>query len=243
VAQILVADHSTGGAIIGGTLKRDGFAGVVRYAAAGRPDVTLSHAELKDLQANGMPVAIVCEHEATWLLNTPLVTGRVKAALAITRALGLPDGVLYLAADFDATNGGPTAPGSKGDQQMTRILASLEAAATVIGQDNVGFYGSAFAIDWLVAKAPWIKWFWCTEAWSHGRPPHPQAQLYQRAASADVAGVQCDVNVRLQPNWGQRVTAAKPQPQPKPKPKPKPLPSVQQILAQILALLKKLFGG
>lgn len=214
------ADHSTSGAIIGGSLHKDGYVGVIRYAAEGRANVNITPSEARDLKRNGIAIGIVLEHEANWLLHTASVAGRVSGSREICRACGLPDGVIYMAADFDVTNGGPTAPGSPGDQNMHTVLASLLEAAAVIGDANVGFYGSKFAIDWLQRHAPWIKFYWQTEAWSHGQF-NPTACLFQRAASAIVGGVQVDIDDVLKPSWGQRVQPVKPKPRPIPKVHPK----------------------
>lgn len=211
------ADHSTGGAQIGGALRAQGYRGIVRYAAEGRGDVNISRSEADDLKANGIPIGVVCEHSAQFLLGGFAVGAeRARGAEDVTHAAGIGPGVMYFAADWDCTNGGPTFPGSPGDHNMHAILDTLNGAASVIGRDNVGFYGSYFGIDWLVHNAPWIKWFWCTEAWSHGLV-HPRANLYQRAVSASIAGVSCDIDVILTSNWGQRTGQPTP---PKPKPKP-----------------------
>jgi hypothetical protein len=208
------ADHSTAGSIIGGTLKRDGYKGVLRYASEGRSNVNISSKEYADLKANGIPVGIVCEHTAQFLLGGFSVGAeRAKASRDITRSMVMPDGVIYMAADWDCTNVGPTFPGSTGDQNMHKILGALSGAASIIGQNNVGFYGSYFGIDWLVKNAPWVKWFWQTEAWSHGLL-HPKANLLQRAAMTTIAGVQCDINVILTSNWGQRTHIPVPSPTP-----------------------------
>lgn len=212
----LASDHSTGGAIIGGSLRAAGFSGgIVRYAAAGRGNVNISPAEYADLKVNNIPVGIVLEHEANWLLNTGTVAGRVQASQNICRQAGIPDGVIYMAVDFDVTEGGPTSPGSPGDQNMQAVSRGLGIASNVIGRKNVGFYGSAYAIDWLLAHGWNDIYFWDTEAWSHGRPPHPAAHLYQRAAAANVHGVQVDIDLILKKDWGQRV-APKPPPPPPP---------------------------
>jgi hypothetical protein len=219
----LIADHSTGRSstgrsiIIGGTLRRLGYEGVVRYACAGRANVSITPGEIADLKANGIPVAIVCEHEADWLLRAN-VAGRVSGSRDITRACHLDDGVTWCAADWDATLGGPTSPGSPGDKNMHGVHAGLKQAASVIGPSNVGFYGGYYAIDWLVRNAPWIQWHWQAEAWSHGNR-HPKARIFQRAQSANVAGVQIDLNERLSASWGQRVHVTPPKPPPPP-PKP-----------------------
>lgn len=108
-------DHSTGGVRIGAQLKAAGYSGVVRYACAGRGDVNITPGEVNDLKAHGIGIGIVNEHAADYLLGGYSV-GKQRAieAQQIARACGLPDGVVYMAADFDATNGGPTSPGSPG---------------------------------------------------------------------------------------------------------------------------------
>ena len=222
----LAGDHSTSGAIIGGSLRQAGFVGIVRYACEGRGDVNITPSEVKDLQANGIQIGIVCEHEADWLLR-PGVGGRVAGSREITRACGLPDGVTFLAADFDVTNGGPTAPGSRGDHNMQAVAVALTEAAGVLGRKNVGFYGSKFAIDWLLAHGWGDILFWQTEAWSMGqRSPH--ACLFQRAASTSVHGVAVDIDEVWKPSWGQRVAAPAPAPE---LPKPPGLPLWRRVFS------------
>jgi hypothetical protein len=215
----LAGDHSTGGAIIGGALKAAGLGnGVIRYVAAGRGNVNLSPSEAADLKTNGIPIAVVCEHEADWLLHTDTVPGRVQAASNIARSCRLPDGALWLACDFDATNWGPTSPGSLGDRNMQTVSRSLGIASNVIGRKNVAFYGSYFAIDWLVHHGWADIRYWQTAAWSQ-KQRHPAACLFQRAQSVNVHGVSVDVDEILKPDWGQRVAAPPP---PKPKPPKRP---------------------
>ena len=215
---MLVGDHSTGGAIIGGALRQAGFSGIIRYACEGRGDVNITPAEVRDIYNNGLELGIVLEHEANWLLRTDSIAARVNGSRAITRECNVPDGVLYLAADFDATNGGPTAPGSTGDQNMHTIAQSFKIAASIIGEENVGWYGSTFGIDWLLANLPWVRWFWQTEAWSRGIV-HPKAHLFQRANSVSVNNVDIDLDPVLEAGvregWGAR-GAAIPTPPPPP---------------------------
>lgn len=214
---MLACDHSTGGVIIGGSLQRAGFGGgVIRYCCGGRGDVNITPAEVQDLKTNRVPLGLVLEHEADWLLRSG-VRQRVEASVEIARACNVPDGVLYMAADWDCTNGGPTSPGSPGDNNMKAIAAALNTAADVIGQRNVGFYGSYFGIDWLTKNLSWLRWFWQTEAWSM-RMRHPAACLFQRAQYATVAGVQLDVDEIWQSSWGQRTSAPTPPSPPHPEP-------------------------
>lgn len=209
----LVCDHSSGGAIIGGTLRQKGFNGCVRYACEDRGDVNITPAEVHDLKINGVAIGIVLEHEADWLLH-PNVIRRTRACVDITRACGLPDGPVYGAADWDCTLGGPTRPGSPGYQNMRAIAHSMEMMGSVLGRENVGFYGSKFAIDDLVLMCPWIKWYWQTEAWSM-RQQSRHACLFQRAQQMTVAGVQVDIDDPWHSAWGQRSATPPHPPHPK----------------------------
>lgn len=227
----LAGDHSTAGVIIGGSLRRAGMTDVIRYACAGRGDVNITPHEVADLKANGVGLGLVVEHEADWLLRRG-VADRIKGSVQIADACGVPRGVLYHAADFDVTNGGFTSPGSRGDRQMAGVARALEAAAGVIGEANVGFYGSFYAILWLRQHLPWVRKFWQTEAWSHmGRARalnrHPDAQLFQRATSINVHGVSVDVDEIWHPDYGNRF-AVHHDPVPSPKPKPAPAPEVAE---------------
>lgn len=214
---MFVCDHSTNNnpTIIGGSLKREGFSGVIRYAAEGRENVNITSGEVHDLRDNGIEIGIVLEHEDNWLLIPNLVEERVLASREICRACGLPDGTIYMASDFDVTLGGPTRPGSPGDRNMQVVFESLQKAGNVIGRQNVGFYGSKFAIDWLVVKAPWITKYWQTEAWSMNEK-NDHACLFQRAQTVTVAGVEVDVDEIWKSNWGQRDFFKTPEPRPRP---------------------------
>jgi len=208
--SVKVVDHSTGGARIGSALRAAGVSGVIRYAASGRADVNISPGEVRDLKDHGIAIGIVNEHSADYLLGGHSVgKQRAHEAQQIAHSCGLPEGVVYMAGDFDATNGGFTHRGSPGDVNMEKIGQALEGAAESVGKDHVGFYGSYFAIEWLVHHVPWIKYLWQTSAWSE-RLLHPSANIYQgdfklhQASFETVGGVSCDVDVALMADWGQR---------------------------------------
>lgn len=184
-------------------LKAAGCVGVVRYAGALTPAFNITADEYATLQAAGLPVAVVCEQRVNDILGGRAVGQEMaKAALADTRRAKLPDGLVYAACDLDATLGGPTTPGSPGDQQMSKVHATLVGFADILGWANVGFYGSYYAIDWLVSKAVPVAAFWCTEAWSNGQR-HPRAALYQRAAAPQPVPSGVDFN-ELVGDWKPR---------------------------------------
>ena len=198
------ADHSTGNSHIGAALASAGVKGIVRYASAGRPDVNITSSEVKDLKDHSIAIGIVNEHAAEYLLGGHDVgKQRATEAQEISHAAGLPEGVVYMAADFDVTNGGPTHPGSVGEQNMEKLAHALEGAGEGIGKSNVGFYGSYFAMDWLLHHVPWVKYYWQTLAWSMGLL-HSSRDLYQYASQVDIGGVQCDNDELVSLDWGQR---------------------------------------
>lgn len=204
-------DHSTGGAIIGAALKAAGVQGIVRYAAAGRTNVNITKAEVDDLMKHDIAIGIVNEHAANYLLGgKPVGRQRASEAQAIATSAGLPEGVVFMAADFDVTIGGPTFPGSQGEKNMQLVAEALVGAGETIGQDNVGFYGSYFAIEYLTHHLPWLKYYWQTLAWSMGLL-HPARDLYQYASARTINGVSCDNDDLVSKDWGQR-TKRPPQP-------------------------------
>lgn len=107
---------------------------------------------------------------------------------------------------------------------MTAIAQALRGAGDGIGRQNVGFYGSYFAMNWLIAHEPWIAWYWQTLAWSreflgggaYRDLLHPRRNLYQYALSNNVGGVDVDLDDLVTPNWGQRGAAPAPTPTPTP---------------------------
>src|SRR3954453_3494633 len=178
----------------GSALNNAGVTGVVRYAGALTSSVNLSRDELEDLTAHGIPVGVVSEQRVDDVLG-----GRAKgaamatAAVATCQAAGLPEGLVYVAGDSDLTLGGPTSPGSPGDQQMQKVADTITGFADVLGWSRVGFYGSHFAIDWLITHELQIAAYWQTEAWSRGLI-HPHAALLQRARSPQGTPAGCDYN-------------------------------------------------
>lgn len=184
----------------GSQLAAWGFSGVVRYACGGRPAVNITKGEADDLRANGLGIAITTEYESNWLLLDPaLVKSRVQQAVDITRASGLPDGVIYLACDFDATLGGPPVSASALGN-MRALLNGLEAAATVLG-GNTGLYGGAYVIDY-VAQHSLIGHYWQTIGWSGGWL-HPKAALYQDRVNRTLGNGSVDLNTVIG-NWAPR---------------------------------------
>lgn len=189
-------DHSTGNARIGAQLKLAGYDGILRYAAYGRTDVNITPGEVSNLIDNGIEIGIVNEHEAAYLLGGYNVGHRCAIETRdITRQCGLPDGVIYFAGDSESLQASQT--------NMEVVRQAMMGAAAVVGNSNVGFYGSYYVIDYLVHYAPWIEWYWQTVAWSSGNV-HPHAQILQLAEAATIGGVSIDIDEIRAANWGQR---------------------------------------
>ena len=184
-------------------LHNSGYSGVMRYASAGRTDVNIKGYEYLDLVQNNMFVGIIDEHAANYMLGGSAAGAfNALACRDITRAVGIPDGVVYFAADWDATLGG-TPVSTNALNNMRAIQSFLEGARDKIGADNVGLYAGFYVVAWVSANMPWVKWFWQTEAWSSGNV-HNKTNILQRARNEWVNTVQVDINDTLTDNFGQR---------------------------------------
>lgn len=187
-------DHCVGGARIGALLKAAGYVGVIRYAAAGRSDVNVTRAEVDDLRAHGIGLAIVNEHAAGYLLGGYTVGhDRALGARQVCRDAGLDDGVIFMAGDSETLQAST--------QNQALVADALRGAGDAIGRENVGFYGSYYMIQYLLRSSPWIQYWWQCAAWSgglkddgSGRPRliHPAACALQRAVTEYVGGVELD---------------------------------------------------
>src|SRR3954466_15073463 len=145
----------------GAALKAAGVIGVVRYAGALTSAFNLSRDEVADLTAHGIPVGVVCEQHVDDVLGGRAKgAAMAKAAVAACQAAGLPEGLVYVAGGSALPLGGPTSPGSPGDKQMKRVADTITGFADVLGWSRVGFYGSHFAIDWLITHELQIAAYW-----------------------------------------------------------------------------------
>ncbi len=105
--------------------------------------------------------------------------------------LGLPATMpIYFSADW---------PFQESDQPA--IDAYLQGAASAIGADRVGVYGSVYVLQ-RCAQNGTAKWFWQTTAWSDGQL-FAGAHLYQYDYDHYIEGVNIDLDQALQPHFGQ----------------------------------------
>lgn len=83
----------------------------------------------------------------------------------------------------------------------------LQGAASVLGVNRVGVYGSYYVVDWARTDEV-AKWFWQTWAWSD-KFWHPAAHIRQFPDAANdrfhviIGGVQCDIDRSMVADYGQ----------------------------------------
>ncbi|NTU70949.1 MAG: DUF1906 domain-containing protein, partial [Coriobacteriia bacterium] len=148
-------------------LRRAGVGIVIRYVGASKWK-SLTRAEANRLRANNIDVIAVYETSAGWMLGG--YKAGVKAAKIARRAVrecgGPSEPFIYFACDV------PT-------YRFSTVNACLRGAASVIGSENVGIYGS-YGVCNEALKAGVADKAWQTIAWSSGRVL-PTAALYQTA--------------------------------------------------------------
>lgn len=163
-----------------------------RYGGPGSIGKQLDAAELSGLRAAGVDVVANAEGAAAGLKGTAAGVSWAQDALAHFNALGMPRGrPIYFSADWDA------GPADWGD-----IDAALRGAATVLGADRVGVYGSYDTINHCRTSGS-ARWFWMTYAWSDGRQPPSFVHLYQYRNGASLAGATLDLTRALLADYGQ----------------------------------------
>ena len=177
----------------GAAIRAAGFVGAVRYCLyPGDGGKGLTLAELADLRANGLAVALVFESTA----QRPLAgraAGVFDATIALRNlnTLGFPsDRPCYFAVDFDAQN-----------VHWAAIDEYFRGCASVLGVNRVGAYGGYRTVlhlsDWRLAK-----WCWQTRAWSW-TAKLPERHLYQCLNGQTLNGGAVDYNETNADDWGQ----------------------------------------
>jgi hypothetical protein len=194
------ADYSAGRPG-GAALAAAGVKAVGRYAAAGRPGINVTAAEVRDLRAHGIDVFVYNEHEAGYMLGgAARAATTVPGAVKVCRDAGLPDGPIFYAVDFDATRGGPpTSAAALAD--MRKLADFLTAAARITGWDAVGVYGGYYVVEWLLDNLPGLRHAVQTSAWSAGRW-EPRAFCRQDGYNWTINGVNCDHLTITDPDEG-----------------------------------------
>lgn len=179
----------------GAALAAAGVQAVGRYAAAGRDNVNITAAEVKDLRAHGIDVLIFNEHSAGYMLGGAAAAATIApGAQQVCKAAGLPDGPIFYAADFDATRGGPPVSAAA-LADMRKLADFLTGAAKATSWDLVGIYGGYYAVKWLLDNLPNLRHAVQTYAWSWGAGGtlwEPRAFCRQDGYNWFINGVNCD---------------------------------------------------
>ncbi|MDR3687464.1 MAG: YCF48-related protein [Coriobacteriia bacterium] len=163
-----VVDYTGGTSTsVAARLRRADMGVVVRYVGA-KQWKSLTRKEADTLRAQGIDIAAVYETKATWMLagRKAGVSAAKTARAAIIKCGGPRKPFVYFACDTATHN-------------YAAVNACLRGAASVLGADHVGIYGS-YPVCASALKSGYATKAWQTEAWSGGKVL-PQAVLYQTA--------------------------------------------------------------
>ena len=164
---------------------------VIRYVGSSKWKC-LTRAEADALRGAGIDVAAVYETNADWMLagRAAGVAAAKKARAAVVKCGGPRSAFVYFACDVDTS-------------RYSAVNACLKGAASVLGANRVGIYGSYSVCD-NALKSGYATKAWQTEAWSGGRVL-PQTTLYQSAHKAHGAmgGLNYDSNFSRDDDVGQ----------------------------------------
>ena len=187
-----VIDYSTGPPSAA-EIKAAGHVGAVRYLRKKGSSnvVTLTAAEVLDFQAHGLLLALTYEDPAKdWMAGgRDIGIDRAKWALEQARAVGIEHPrCIYLCHDAHATAG-----------QVALVMECLDGARTVLAAAT-GIYGFPEVVGAAMAGGHADRFWQC------GRRGDvlPGTHLYQRNnEQIAVAGITCDIDDVLEPDWGQ----------------------------------------
>jgi hypothetical protein len=164
---------------------------VVRYGAVGNPGKYLTATEVTALRAAGLDIVANAEETASAFRGTAAGVRHATAADAFFRKLGMPPHrPIYFSVDWDAQSA-----------DWPAVDAALRGAASVVGAERVGVYGSYDTVAHC-AGAGTASWFWQTYAWSGGRW-HPRAHLQQYSNNHALAGGTVDYDRAMVDDFGQ----------------------------------------
>jgi hypothetical protein len=165
---------------------------VCRYGGPGSPGKQLTATERDALFAAGLSIVANAEGAANGLLGgRPVGLAWAASARDHFGALGMPvDRPIYFSADFDCSAG-----------QWPAVREGLRGAASVIGADRVGVYGSYDVMRWAAADKVAVK-FWQSYAWSGGRW-FAGNDIEQYHNGVTVAGADVDLCRAMTADYGQ----------------------------------------
>jgi photosystem II stability/assembly factor-like uncharacterized protein len=148
-------------------LRKAGVGIVIRYVAASKWKC-MTRSEATALRKGDIDIAVVYETDAKWMLKGRAagVVAAKKARAAVKACGGPSHPFVYFACDTATSKYGT-------------VNSCLAGAASVLGKDHVGIYGSYYVCAHALQSGYATK-AWQTEAWSNGHVL-PQAVLYQTA--------------------------------------------------------------
>jgi Domain of unknown function (DUF1906) len=169
-------------------LKRAGIRFACRYLSHDAAK-NLTHAEAKALSAAGIDVVVV------WETTANRASAGKQAGMADAReadrqahACGMPASKpIYFAVDFDGNAA-----------QVSEYFRGVNAA---IGVKRTGVYGGVRVVKGLL-DAHLVTYAWQTYAWSGG-VVEKRAHVYQYSNGHRLAGVSCDFDRAMHPDFGQ----------------------------------------
>jgi hypothetical protein len=193
----------------GAAIRAAGYSFVVRYLDNGLSGrVNIDAAEVADLRANGVNIALVWERK---IIGQPdratqgasAGTADAQAARAAAAAVGLDGFPIYFAVDFDVPDYAPSSADPMA--KLGPVGQYLLAARNVMGFWRMGVYGGFYAVS-RALDAGLASLAWQTLAWSGGQTDG-RIQLLQRISTMSVGGVDCDVNEQRTDYFGQSAPA------------------------------------
>ncbi len=169
-------------------IKAQGYQFCCRYLSQDSGK-SISPPEAQALRDAELAIVLVWETTAARALDGYSAGAEdARSAYAQARAVGQPlDRPIYFAADFDAS-----------PQQQAAIDDYLRGAASALGTQRVGIYGSYYVCQRCQAAGT-ARWYWQTLAWSGGQqfPGH----IYQDGGQDFAGGA--DTNIALAADYGQ----------------------------------------
>lgn len=173
-------------------LKAAGKGFACRYGGPGGDWKHATLAEVKALTAAGVAVVASAEGAADGLMGG-WSAGHAWATMADAafRLLGMPASrPIYLSIDFNADA-----------RHWPMLDDALRGAASVLGANRVGAYGSFDTIEHFKHNGL-AKWFWQTYAWSDGRW-HDQTHIRQYRNHVTLGSGTVDLDRSMVPDFGQ----------------------------------------
>lgn len=172
-------------------LRQKGVRFVCRYLSTPGNPKNITVQEVLGLRTCGISPVLVFETTANRALHgfAAGVDDARSAAQQATIVL-CPKAPIYFAVDFDA---------APADQAA--INGYLDGAASVIGRDRVGVYGSYWVVK-RVLNAGKATYAWQTYAWSGGNWD-PRVHLKQTKNGQPFLGIECDFDESCKTDFGQ----------------------------------------